>query len=89
MEPVKTNETTTPVNPLFPVMGIGSLLYALLYTICLYHNPSGISYPFYIGGTCLFFCFFRMKSSLADSSCAGNVAMQSISCKGNYNRIFT
>ena len=43
MEPVKTNETTTPVNPLFPVMGIGSLLYALLYTICLYHNPSGIS----------------------------------------------
>ena len=49
MEPVKTNETTTPVNPLFPVMGIGSLLYALLYTICLYHNPSGISYPFYIG----------------------------------------
>ena len=51
MEPVKTNETTTPVNPLFPVMGIGSLLYALLYTICMYHNPSGISYPFYIGGT--------------------------------------
>lgn len=89
MEPVKTNETTTPVNPLFPFMGIGSLLYALLYTICLYHNPSGISYPFYIGGTCLFFCFFRMKSSLADSSCAGNVAMQSISCKGNYNRILT
>lgn len=89
MEPVKTNETTTPVNPLFPVMGIGSLLYALLYTICLYHNPSGISYPFYIGGTCLFFCFFRRKSSLADSSCAGNVAMQSISCKGKYNRILT
>ena len=89
MEPVKTNETTTPVNPLFPFMGIGSLLYALLYTICLYHNPSGISYPFYIGGTCLFFCFFRRKSSLADSSCAGNVAMQSISCKGNYNRILT
>lgn len=26
-------------------MGIGCLLYALLYTICLYHNPSGISYP--------------------------------------------
>ena len=89
MEPVKTNETTTPVNPQFPVMGIGSLLYALLYTICLYHNPSGISYPFYIGGTCLFFCFFRMKSSLADSSCAGSVAMQSISCKGKYNRILT
>lgn len=61
MEPVKTNETTKPVNPLFPVMGIGSLLYALLYTICLYHNPSGISYPFYIGGTCFFFCFFLKK----------------------------
>ena len=61
MEPVKTNEPATPVNPLFPVMGTGSLLYALLYTICLYHNPSGISYPFYIGGTCLFFCFFLRK----------------------------
>ena len=61
MEPVKTNETTTPANSLFPVMGIGSVLYALLYTICLYHNPSGLSYPFYIGGTCLFFCFFLRK----------------------------
>lgn len=64
MEPVKTNETTTPVNPLFPVMGIGSLLYALLYTICLYHNPSGISYPFYIGGTACFSASFEGRVHL-------------------------
>lgn len=50
-----------PVRSFFPFMGIGSLLYALFYTICLYHNPSGLSYPFYIGGTCFFFCCFLRK----------------------------
>lgn len=30
----------------FQTFGVGSFLYALFYTFCLYHNASGITYPF-------------------------------------------
>ena len=46
----------------FSFMGIGSLIYAVFYTFCLYKNSSGITYPFFVGGTCLFF-FFYLKNS--------------------------
>lgn len=48
-------------NPLFPFIGIGSLIYAAFYTFCLYKNSSGITYPFFIGGTCFFFFFYLKK----------------------------
>lgn len=35
---------------------LGSCLYAVLYTFCLYRNYAGITYPFFIGGTLFFFC---------------------------------
>lgn len=44
----------------FRFFGIGSLLYAFFYTLCLYKNPSGITYPFFIGGTLCFF-FLSLK----------------------------
>jgi len=53
------------VNPLFPFMTIGSLIYAFFYTLFLYQNNSGITYPFFVGGTCLFFCFYLKKSGTA------------------------
>ena len=62
MEPVK-HETKT-FNPLFPFMGIGSLIYAFFYTFFLYKNSSGITYPFFVGGTCLFFFLYLKKSGL-------------------------
>ncbi len=31
----------------FSFFGIGSLLYAIFYTFCLYKNASGITYPFF------------------------------------------
>lgn len=62
MEPVK-HETKT-LNPLFPFMGIGSLIYAFFYTFFLYKNSSGITYPFFVGGTCLFFFLYLKKSGL-------------------------
>ncbi len=44
----------------FPFFGIGSLLYALFYTFCLYKNASGITYPFFVAGTlCYFFCSMK------------------------------
>ncbi len=71
MEPVEMNDTVNEskpqktANPLFPFMGIGSLVYALLYTFFLYKNSSGITYPFFVGGTCLFFFLYLKKSGTA------------------------
>lgn len=44
----------------FSFFGIGSLLYALFYTFCLYKNASGITYPFFVAGT-LFYFFFSIQ----------------------------
>ena len=51
-------------NPLFSFMAIGSFLYALFYTFCLYKNKSGITYPFWVGGTCFFFFCYLKKCGL-------------------------
>lgn len=46
----------------FQVFGLGCFLYALFYTCCLYHNASGITYPFFAGGTLWFFISYIKKS---------------------------
>lgn len=51
-------------NALFPFMGIGSLIYAFFFTLFLYKNNSGITYPFFVGGTCLFFFLYLKKSGI-------------------------
>ena len=55
----------------FCFFSIGSLIYAFFYTFCLYKNASGITYPFFVGGT-LFFFFLSLKklgiSAKKDSS---------------------
>ena len=56
----------------FQMFGIGSFLYALFYTFCLYRNTSGITYPFFVGGTLLFSGYFIRKSE--SSSADGNRA---------------
>ncbi|MDE7187282.1 MAG: hypothetical protein K2O13_07225, partial [Lachnospiraceae bacterium] len=45
----------------FSFFGIGSLLYALFYTFCLYRNTSGITYPFFVAGTLCYFFFSMQK----------------------------
>lgn len=35
----------------------------VFYTLFLYHNPSGITYPFFAGGSCLLFFYFLKKSA--------------------------
>lgn len=56
-----TNTTKPDFTPNFLFLAGGSLIYALWYTFCLYRNGSGITYPLFIGGTCLFFCLFLKK----------------------------
>ena len=58
---IETPKPPVKANPLYPFMGIGSLIYALLYTFFLYKNTSGITYPFFVGGTCLFFFLYLRK----------------------------
>ena len=44
----------------FGLFGLSSVIYALFYTFCLYKNASGITYPFFTGGT-LFYFFSSLK----------------------------
>ena len=39
----------------------GSILYAIVYTICMYKNPEGIGVPFCVGATLYFFYYFAKK----------------------------
>lgn len=45
----------------FRFFGLSSFIYALFYTFCLFRNPSGVTFPFFVGGTLLFFCLFFKK----------------------------
>ncbi len=45
----------------FSFFSIGSLLYAIFYTFCLYRNTSGITYPFFVIGTLCYFFFSMQK----------------------------
>lgn len=58
----------------FKSFAIPTALYALFYTFCLYHNASGITYPFFAGGTLWFFsrCIRESKSSSAAASATFN-----------------
>ena len=51
---------TQNMKKLYPFFCISCITYALFYTFCLYKNPSGITYPLFMGGT-LFFFFFSIK----------------------------
>ncbi len=59
MEPIREK-----TNPLFPFMAVGSFIYAFFYTLFLYQNSSGITYPFFVGGTCFFFFLYLKKSGI-------------------------
>ncbi len=48
-------KNTNPAMSQFRHFYFGSLLYALFFTFCLYRNFNGITYPFFVGGTLLFF----------------------------------
>lgn len=39
----------------YPLYFVATLAYAVFYTICLYHNGSGITYPLFTAGTLVYF----------------------------------
>lgn len=49
-----------------PKKHLACLFYALFYTICLYHNRSGILIPFFTGASIFFFgCYFKRYGATA------------------------
>lgn len=54
----------THVKENFHIFGIASILYACLYTFCMYKNDSGITYPILILGSIGFVRFYQKKLEL-------------------------
>lgn len=49
----------------FPFFAMGSGLYALFYTFCMYRNSAGITFPFFVAGSIFFFCLCLKKLEIA------------------------
>ena len=45
----------------FKTIAPGTILYAIVYAICMYKNPEGIGVPFCVGATLYFFCYYAKK----------------------------
>ncbi len=48
----------------FSFFGGASILYAVFLTFCLYRNASGITYPFFVAGTLVYFYLCTKKSGV-------------------------
>ena len=49
----------------FGFFGGGTLLYSCFYAFCMFRNPSGVTFPFFIAGSLLFFCFCIAKLGIS------------------------
>lgn len=58
-------EYTKKMKGDFGFFGIGTFLYSCLYAFCMFHNPSGVTFPFFAAGSLLFFCFCLSKLGIS------------------------
>ncbi len=49
----------------FGFFGGGALLYSCFYALCMFRNPSGVTFPFFIAGSLLFFCLCIAKLGIS------------------------
>lgn len=49
----------------FGFFGFGTFLYSCFYVFCMFHNPSGVTFPFFIAGSLLFFCLCLSKLGIS------------------------
>lgn len=49
----------------FGFFGLGSILYAIFYTFCMYRNASGITYFFFVAGSIFFFCLCMKRLDIS------------------------
>lgn len=51
----------------FRIFGLSSLLYAIVYTICMFHNSSGITMPVWIAATIVYACVTMKRMSVCST----------------------
>lgn len=59
-KPESAEETPRNMRKKFSFFGPATMLYAAFYAFCMYRNGSGITFPFFLAGSFLYF-FFSMK----------------------------
>lgn len=64
-EDLRETAQTENLKKNFGVLGLGSLLYACFYALCMYRNGSGITYPFFLAGSLWFYCFCMKKLEIS------------------------
>ena len=60
VEKTETAETKR-MKEHFNFFGPVTFLYAVFYAFCMFHNGSGITFPFFLAGTLLYFVFSLSK----------------------------
>lgn len=52
----------TGVKENFHIFGVSTFLYACLYALCMYRNPSGVTYSFFVAGSLvyIYYCFSKL-----------------------------
>lgn len=64
--PVKQEtEYTKRMRDNFGFFGPATLLYAVLYAFCMYHNGSGVTFPFFMAGSLFYLCFSLAKLGIS------------------------
>ncbi|KAI4448484.1 hypothetical protein C823_003004 [Eubacterium plexicaudatum ASF492] len=48
----------------FKIFGLSSLLYAVVYTVCMFQNSNGITMPVWIAATIIYTCTMMKKLSV-------------------------
>ena len=61
INPMPEIEKLSKKQARFRQLRMGSLLYALVYTFCIFRNSSVITYPFFFGATLLYFVFYTKE----------------------------
>lgn len=58
-------EYTKRMKENFSFFGPVTLLYAIFYAFCMYHNGSGVTFPFFVAGSLLYLCFSLSKLEIS------------------------
>lgn len=72
----ETEETKRLKESFWPVAP-WALVYSVFYAFCMYRNGAGITFPFFVAGSLLFFCssFTKLGITLKKGSCFYMIAM--------------
>lgn len=63
--PKRETEYTRRMKQNFGFFAPATFLYALLYAFCMFHNGSGITFPFFVAGSLLYLCFCLSKLGIS------------------------